>query len=525
MKKRLIAITLTAGMVTTMFAGCGKKENVANTGTDIPAGEITYPIDTDKTLKYWVRLHPALGSSVMNYAETPFAKKYMEETGIKVEYVHPAQGQEEESLNLLIASGELPDIIEADWLSLDPDSSIEKKTIMRLNELMDTQAPNLKKYLESVPEINKAVKTDSGNYYAFPFVRNGEKLLSTAGLMMRADWLEELGLEAPETIAEWENVLEQFKEKKSTGAPLIAAYYELIYFAGAFGATTDFYVDNGTVKYSPMEVNFRDYMETMNRWYKKGLIDKNFALLDGQMRNSSILNGTSGATFGAGGGGLGNYLNSKSGEKYDLTAVKFPVLNKGDKPMFGNYNPPYSSINAAAITGKCSDVNLAVRFLDYSYSEEGAMLNNFGIEGESYEMIDGYPTYTDVITNNSEGLSMAQSLPLYVRAANEGPFVQDERYIEQYYALDRQKEALDIWSYTDHKNYKMPQVTLTREEADEYNKIMNNIKTFVDEAFIEFVIGSKPISEFDNFVNGIKDKNIDRAIEIQQTAYNRYINR
>ena len=42
----------------------------------------------------------------------------------------------------------------------------------------------------------------------------------------------------------------------------------------------------------------------------------------------------------------------------------------------------------------------ATKFADYAYSEEGQTLLSFGIEGESYTMVDGVPTYTDLITKH-----------------------------------------------------------------------------------------------------------------------------
>ena len=79
-----------------------------------------------------------------------------------------------------------------------------------------------------------------------------------------------------------------------------------------------------------------------------------------------------------------------------------------------------------AITTSCKDVETAARLLDYAYSEEGHMLFNFGVEGESYTMVDGYPTYTDKILNNPEGWPLAQSLAAYIRGNYNGPFVQDD---------------------------------------------------------------------------------------------------
>lgn len=509
---KMLAFIAAAGTVAVTAAGCGNTQ----TSTD------------NNSLTYWVRLHPNIGTSVTNLGETPFAKAYSEKTGINVTYIHPAQGQEEEALNILLAAGDLPDIIETDWLSREPESSIANKTIIALNDLVDKGAPNLKKYLQENPQIDKEIKTDSGKYYVFPFIRNSDKLLSTSGFMLRGDWLEDLNLEAPQTMDEWEKVLTAFKEKKGAASPVVGGVYHLRCFAGAYNVGYDFYVDDGKVKYGCIEDGFGEFLKTMNRWYENGLIDKNFSLMDNDYITSSIIGGKSGASFGAGGGALGVWSNTAKNNgdtKYKLIAAEFPTTQKGTKPEFGNKQLPYSPLNGAAITGNCKNPELAAKFLDYSYSEEGSMLNNFGIEGESYEMVDGQPKYTELITNNPDKLPMAQILTMYVRASIEGPFIQDERYIEQYYQLDTQRDALVKWSNNNHQNHIMPQVTLSEEELSEYNRIMTDFTTYRDENINAFIIGSRPISEFGNFVNECKSKNIEKAIAIYQQAYDRFVNR
>ncbi len=519
--KRKIAAGLAAVIGIGMISGCGGKTDSAV--TKIEPGEITYPIQTDATLKYWVRLSPALGTSVKNFGETPFAKKMMEDTGIKIEYQHPAQGQEQEVLNLLIASGELPDIIETDWLIRNPDSSIANKTIIALNDLIENQSPNLKKFLAANSDIDKEIKTDSGKYYVYPFVRNDEKLLSTAGFMMRKDWLDEKGLALPETIDEWDTVLAAMKDK--CDVPLAMGQGELAYFCGAYNISNDLYVDGDKIKYGAGSDEYLKYLKKMNDWYQKGYIDTNFAIMDGNLRNSNMLSGKSFATFGAGGGALGLYLNTNKGKDYDLTAVPFPAAQKGQTPEFGNKQLKYSSLNGAAITAQSKNPELAARLLDYSYSDEGYMLNNFGIEGESYEMKDGYPTYTKLITENPDGLAMSQALPLYVRAANEGPFIQDVRYIEQYYALPQQQSALTIWGGNHHENHVVPQITMTEEETREYSKIMNEITTYRDEMTVKFIIGAESLDNYAQFASTLSSMNLARALEIKQAAYDRFLKR
>ena len=54
---------------------------------------------------------------------------------------------------------------------------------------------------------------------------------------------------------------------------------------------------------------------------------------------------------------------------------------------------------------------------------------------------------------------------------------------------------------------------------------MTDFNTFRDENILAFIMGTRPISEFDTFVQECKDRKIERAVEIYQTAYDRYLNR
>jgi len=517
--KKIIASILTLTAIASL-AACGEKKEETAVKSDMPTGEIQYPVETEETVRYWVRLPSSLGSTVTNFSETEFAKEYMKRTGVKIEYLHPAAGEEAQSLNLLIASNDLPDIIETNWLSNNPSSMIRKKVILALNDYMD-YAPNLKKYLSENPDVDKQIKTDESEYYVFPFIRNGEKLLATSGFMARADWMSELGLESPETIEEWELFLEAMKTK--CDYPLAIGMATTSHFLSGFGIDDTYYVDSdGKVAHGAIKPEYKEFLITMNRWYEKGLIDKNAAVINGQQVQSNMLNGKAAVDMGAGGSGMGMYLNAKKGEAFDLIALPYPSTEKGVKAEFGNKQFKYSPVNGAAITAQAKNPALCARLLDYSYSEEGSMFNNFGIEGVSYEMKDGFPTYSDVITNNPEGLAMSQSLPIYVRAANEGPFVQDERYIVQYYQNPQQQAALDIWGNNNHDKHLMPQITLTDEESNEFAKIDNAIKTYTSEMLIKFITGEEPIDNFDKFVEQLKSMNIEKAIEIQQAALDRF---
>ena len=140
-------------------------------------------------------------------------------------------------------------------------------------------------------------------------------------------------------------------------------------------------------------------------------------------------------------------------------------------------------------------------------------------------MVDGNPVYKpEVIDPEKNGnLSVAGGLTKYVRASYNGPFVQDERYIDQFYALPEQREAVTIWSDTDTLKYKMPICYMTNEENKEYSNIMQDINVYREETFYKTVSGKMTVQEFkDTYFQELKDRGIERAIEIYQTAYDRY---
>ena len=114
-----------------------------------------------------------------------------------------------------------------------------------------------------------------------------------------------------------------------------------------------------------------------------------------------------------------------------MAGAPYPAAEKGKMAEYGRLATPVNMGVSVAISRNCKKPELAARFLDYGYTEEGHNLFNFGIEGVSYEWKDGYPTYTELITDNPDGLTMTESMNMYMQSGYSGMFVQDQRYIEQ----------------------------------------------------------------------------------------------
>lgn len=529
MKKftKATALILSALLMVSL-AGC-KEEKTVGGGT---AFGDTYPLNTDVTLSYWMGINENVTASVTEYSQTEFAKAAAEQTGVKVEYRHPAIGQETEQFNLLIASGDLPDIIESTWYEFPggPAKAIEDEYIIPIGEYFEKYAPNLSKYLAENPDIDKAIKTDEGEYYEFPFVRGHEKLLISAGPIVRQDLLDKLSIEKPVTYDDWYNMLVAFK---NDGIEIPLSYIatksaEITNLVGSFGGSTEFYKDGDTIKFGPLEPEFKETLMMLSKWFSEGLIDPNFTTTDSKIREANVLSGRVGVTYGSGGGQLGKWIQAlPEDSEIKLASLPFPTKNASDTgAKFKPVSSPFPGIGAAISTSS-KNVELAVKYLDYFYGEEGSRLANFGVEGKSYTMVDGVPTYTETIMKNPDGLSVSQAMAMYQRAYSTGPFVQDKGYIEQYYALPEQQEALNNWSYElgYTQGFKIPKILCTSEEATEMAEITNNISTYLDEMILKFINGMESFDNWDAFINQLKAYKVDRAIEIQQGAYNRFITR
>ncbi|WP_127590753.1 extracellular solute-binding protein [Paenibacillus lautus] len=528
-------------LIVAMIAGCSGKSSGAEEpagekgkeGTGVAAGgDPGYP----EQLTYWVSLNANASATMQDMNGIAAYQELEKTTGTKVKFQHPPAGQEADAFNIMVSSGNLPDVVEHGWANVSggPDKAISDGSIIRLNELIEEHAPNLSKVLNEHPEYKKLITTDGGNIYVFPFIRGDEYLLTFNGLIIRKDWLDQLQLSVPETIDEWYEVLKAIKTKDPNGngqADEIPLLLDMDMtginhaFVGAWGITTGFYQVDGKVQYGPIQPEFKSYLETMSKWYAEGLIDQDYAATDGTLKDAKVTNNQVGAFSGYMGSSLGRYseLMLKSNPDVELVGAPNVVLKKGDTPLLGQKDSPFNGFGAAVTKANKFPAE-TVKWIDYKYGEEGHMLFNFGVEGVSYEMKDGYPTYTDEVMKNPDGLSITQALSKYNLASYSGPFVQDRRYIEQYSALPQQKAAIETWMKAENDRL-MPIISPTAEESTRYASIMNDINTYYEEMVNKFIMGVEPISGFDQFVQTVQGMGIEEALQIQQAALDRFNSR
>ena len=518
MKRLLFALL---ALSTLLLAGCGGGTTQKPTGG---LDFIKYPIETDETLTYWMPLNPNVAQSAVSLGDTPFGKQLMKDTGIKIDFIHPPAGQEGEQWGLMMTSSNLPDLFLASWLNYS--KALDDGVLIPLNDLIESDAPNFKKYLADNPEIDKLIRREDGFYDCIPFIRGDESLLSYYGPMLRGDWLEDLGLDVPETIDEWYNVLTRFKNEKNAEAPLsyvAGPMFGFNEFIGAFGISVGFFVEDGKIVYGSADPRYKDFLTEFAKWYAEGLIDANIANVDDKTLDTNILTNKTGATCSWGTWNKWATAGQEKDPRFKLVPAPHVTLVKGTVPEFGQKDGWVPGDNCVGITRSCKNPKLAMRFLDYAFSEEGYNLYNFGIKGESYNIVDGEPVFTDLILNNPDDLSPGQAMGRYMMSSYGGPFVQARQANDQNYPLPEQKKALEIWPKVNTDAHRVPKFTFAPDEQDEYTAIMGNVNTLASEMMIKFIMGIEPMDNFDKYISDLKRYNIERVIEILQAAYDRYI--
>ncbi|SFA74316.1 putative aldouronate transport system substrate-binding protein [Cohnella sp. OV330] len=522
-----------------LLAACGGNNNEENRPSAASASGASQTASTAGTsaqsiaISYYTALNANASAVVTSLSDVEMYKELQKRTGVAVNFKHPAVGQEKEQFNLLIASGNLTDVIETAWNDYPggPSKALADGTIVKLNDLIAQNAPNLSKLMKENEAVDKMVRTDTGDIYMMPMINLG-KYRSFDGPFFRKDWLDELGLKTPKTIGDWENTLRAFKEKKGATAPFTATAKKLKEFTmlpGAFGVSHGYYLDGGKVKYGPAQDGYKQYIALMNKWFKEGLLDPDTFANDTKKMESNLTSGKSGLIFGYIGGTMGTLTTSvrQTDPKFELVGAQYPVLNDGDKPQFVKRDPEVNASGQVGITKANAHPAETVKWLDTLYGEDGALLKNFGVEGLTYTMGNGKPTYTDLIMKNPDKLSPAQAMAKYFRANYPSPGLADDRYIEQYYTLPEQQEAAKTFAeYADLSlEHVLPPVTLTPEESEELAQIEGEVNTYLDEMTAKFIMGVEPIDNYDKFVSQLQKMKIDRAVELKQAAYDRYAKR
>lgn len=535
---RSIAAATAALVLFSALAGCGRTSEQTSEGDrkSTEEAKLGYPVsDTPIKLKYWVPLNALASQFIRSYDENEAYQEIQKRTGIDLEFIHPAQGQERELLQLMVASGDLPDIIRGGGkYSGGEFKGLEDGVFADLTTLIPQYAPDYYKYITENPEVKREVTNDDGKMVGFYRIML-EKDSPARRVMLREDWLKEFNLEIPRTLEDYENYFKMVKEKKNIASYVLNFDGVEEQFVGAFGIWAGltpnpgaiqklgfFTRDGETVSYGKIQPEFKEYLELMSRWYKAGYISRDFAGMKKTQQQNLFDTGKAGmyvdpvvATFNR-----AKKLNNS------VTSAPYPRIKQEDVLHWddtGVWPVVKDLADVEVISGTSKHQAEAVRFLNYGFTQEGAMLFNFGVEGKSYVMENGKPKFTDYILKNPKfGTDPANYILKMHLGTTIG--VKDEIANPNLVLSPESAAIRKLWSDDKNVDYKLrlPPFELNSEELSKRTNIMTQVETYADEMILKFIIGVEPLDKYDNYVNQIKKMGIDEAIKYTQAAYDRY---
>ena len=580
MKKKLLAMLLALSMLTALFTACGNNPASsaapsepsqaseappaedkapseqapveeasapeASSADDTsptswpatPLGNVDLPLtDEPVTVTMWMGVNPNVLKITEDIGnDCALWNELATRTGVNLEFTVVNPDTESEKFNLMVASNDLSDIISnATTLYTNGGEAAVADEILidHLPYLTEELTPQICKLMEEYPDAVPEALTESGWLAGMPQLSMQTETTQTFGPMIRKDWLDELGLDVPETYDELHDVLVAFKEKKGADAPLLLNYAAtginngMVEGYGIFGLVADaamsepYYQVDDTVMYGPIQPEFKEYLTMIHDWYQEGLIWQDFmSYTDFQNPPTDVILADRAGVFYAEVTYIATLEDASNTEGFELVAIPDFVRNSGDTIPFKEERA-YAASTPWSISTQCECPELLMQWCNYMYTDEGALLCNYGIEGESFEYDENHvPVFTDLVLNNPD---MSTTVALFMYCLDRGPFYRDETREQSGYT-QAQKDASGIWQSNMVVGRGIGSTALNTEESSEVNQFYGDIKTYIEQSVLEFIIGNRDLSEFDEFVSHIEGMGIDKVTACYQDAYERYLN-
>ncbi len=495
---------------------------------------ISYPLTTTKTtLDYWLIWELSADTIYSDINEHMVLDVLEEATGVRLNIKAQSQAAGQTNTDLMIASGDYPDLIGGFSYSTGMDAAIEDDVVVNIKDMLPEHCPDYYKYLiENDHELWKSIQTDEGNIGAFVTV--GTKQEIQDGIMLFQFMLDELGFKAEEltTISAYEDYLLAAKNQYGMASPLylpgdfmldgdtICNAYGVALKIDAITGDLPWIVEDGEVKFGYLEDGFADYVTLMNDWYNKGLIDSDTASHPTEYKNEDQINLISNkqiAVFHRG-SGLIDLFNTISGEA--VVPGYFPTVNEGDTLHVGGPVDTVSGESGLVITTGCEELNLALEFCNYLYTDDFYIPSNYGIEGESYYIDDnGDPQFEEWVYT-TPGRTFSSVMMDYQLFTMVDANVETPGQSEAALSCD------PIWnSNLDSENDYPEAAAMTVAESDQYNEKAGDIITLCQQYTAKFITGEMPLSDIESFQQMLLDTGVENCIEAKQSAYDRYISR
>ena len=388
----------------------------------------------------------------------PIIPALEEACNVDLEFILPPTSSYEEQLNLMVASGDYPDLVQFTSLSaanfLD---SAENGILLPLDGYIENY-PNLQEYIDPASWTAMRSAVSDGQLYGVP--RNS--VMRTDGWLVRDDWLQAVGIELEDcstvTKQEFYDILYAFTYDDPDGNGVDDTYGLAtgsvdVLFPGAFGVLGWQEAPEGSeyeymsAMYDRNSSAYVDALAYTAQLWTDGLMDPNDITNEGNAYRDRFYDGTVGVVrmFG---GWLDTYETALH-ENFPGVETKYIVGIENDEgecvgtSVLGGNVYGFVSLTTSA-AGKEEAI---LGLLDYMLSDEGWALICEGVEGWTYTVEDGEKVPTEEFSHfstyrNSLSLVRRYNDPGYFVLLNNAEYERSWQYIQA--ACDISISTLDM---------------------------------------------------------------------------------
>ena len=538
--KRIFSSVLCALLAASVLASCGNggSSSGSTSGVTMSAnGE--YPIVSEK-VTYTVMAPQT--NYILDLQTNAYTQWLEEKTNVHIDYETVPEAALTEKVNLSLASSEIPDA----YLSCNLDSASQVKygkegVFIDLAPLIEKYGYEIPKAYEANSLLPGAVTTPDGEIYALAGINECYHCLYCGRAWINQTWLDNLGLDYPETTEEFVNVLRAFKEQDANGngdpndeIPMLgisgmwrASCYDFLLGSFVYNDFTDrLSVENGTVNYVANTEEFREGLRFIRSLIEEELIDP--VSLTITEDEAHVLTGGDVATVGvATGMAYWNVLSANDEEYIGLSPLEGP---NGVRNAFVRATGIVAG--QFAITNKAENPEILFRWADAQFSEEATYFSSWGPEGEGWEKapegtlgINGKQAlYTVLDGVNNTGADTVQNLamPNIALANRTSDFRLGQAVGGDDKSEERLYEAASKYYYPYAKEQTYPLMVMSAEDSAVVNEYKTAINAYVDEMISGFLAGTYDLDkDWDSYLSEFDALGLEDYLNVLQSAYDK----